>query len=392
MSRHAAATTAGRARAARSATPAVPRRVSGPAAPSRGADKPGKPPRSRASRAQVDGGDPRNAPPTSRARIDGGEKRGRLTSRALRPRDGDGGARPAASPVSRAPRARIDASALAYADAAVAPAPRRRAAPATRSFAPPRPRRLAYGGAAIASRMAGVAVDVSASRMMDRLVRSRVWIGVIACALIGLVAMQVSMLKLNSGIGRAVQTSSTLERSNSTLRAEISRLSAGDRITRLAEADGMVMPAPSDVKYLRADGARGDAARAAQRMHAPDPTVAPGLAGAAIEAPAPTGTTPATPTAGTTPTPTAGTTATPTAGTTTTPTAGTTATPAAGAGTGTTPTSAPTSTAQAPPAATPQQAPAPTGTAPAPTGAQPAGATAADAASGGAAPQAATTP
>jgi hypothetical protein len=223
MSRSAAATTAGRARTVRRVAPPAPRRVSGPAAP---------------------------------------------------PRRDDG--RP-----SRPPRARIDARALATADGAVVerygalPARRVRAAPAA-----PRPPRLAYGGVAIASRMAGVALDVSASRLMDRVVRGRVWIGVIAFSLIGLVAMQVSMLKLNSGIGRAVQTISTLERSNSALRSDVTRLSAGERILPLAEAQGFVMPAPADVDYLRAGDRHDVAVRAERRMRAPDPAAA-GFAGSA---------------------------------------------------------------------------------------------------------------
>ena len=194
---------------------------------------------------------------------------------------------------------RHDPNAPAYADASVA--------------AVPRQRRLAYGGVAIASRVAEVAIDVSASRTMDRLVRSRVWIGILAFGLIGIVAMQVSMLKINSGIGRAVQTASTLERKNAALRGEVSRLSAGVRIVPLAKDQGLVMPAPADVGYLRAESARAAAVRAARRMRAPDLAVA-GLAGR-ITAPgglgegvAPaTGSTPAAPPApGATPTATAG--------------------------------------------------------------------------------------
>ncbi|MEY2517324.1 MAG: hypothetical protein QOJ89_4682 [bacterium] len=233
MSRNAAATAAGRARTIRrSPAPPLPRRVSGPAAANRR----------------------------------------------------DAGAAPArahADPSSRARRALIDPRGLAFADAVVAPhrGMLPAALPRPRTFPAPRPRRLAYGGVAIASRVAGVAVDVSTSRLMDRLVRSRVWIGIIAFGLIGIVAMQVSLLKLNSGIGRAVQTASTLERSNAGLRGDISRLSAGDRIQGLAEAEGLVMPAPADVGYLQAGDPRAAAARAAQRMRAPDPAVA-GLAGA----------------------------------------------------------------------------------------------------------------
>lgn len=297
MSRNAAATAAGRGRTIRrTPAPPVPRRVSGPAA---------------ANRRDV----------------------------------GAAPAGPHADASSRAPRARIDPRGLVFADAAVAarrgllqgPLPRPRMFPA------PRPRRLAYGGAAIASRVAGVAVDVSASRVMDRLVRSRVWIGIVAFGLIGIVAMQVSLLKLNSGIGRAVQTASTLERRNADLRGDISRLSAGDRIQALAERDGLVMPAPADVGYLRAGDPRAAAVRAAQRMRAPDPAVA-GLAGAIVSsdldadvvAPPATAAAPVTTGAGNT-----------------------------GAGTSTAPATAPATAAATTPAAPPSTTPATTAAAPA---------------------------
>src|SRR5258707_930441 len=117
------------------------------------------------------------------------------------------------------------------------------------SSAPPRPRRA--GCPARPRRTAATRRARGPSRGRSAH-PARVWIAVVAFCLIGLVATQVSLLKLNSGIGRAVQTASTLERSNASLRAEISRLSAGDRIQRLATAAGMVMPAPSDVTYLRA--------------------------------------------------------------------------------------------------------------------------------------------
>jgi hypothetical protein len=176
--------------------------------------------------------------------------------------------------ISGPARARVDASVLA--NGAVAyPRPQR---------APARPPlRVVAGGAAIATRVADIALDVSGSRLMDRLVRSRIWIGIIAFGLIGIVAMQVSMLKLNAGVGRAVETASTLERTNATLRGEVSRLSNGDRIQSLASARGFVMPAPADVTYLRSGDAREQAARAAARMHAPDATIA-GPAGSPIEA------------------------------------------------------------------------------------------------------------
>ncbi|HVF78397.1 MAG TPA: hypothetical protein VNA28_08870 [Solirubrobacteraceae bacterium] len=135
------------------------------------------------------------------------------------------------------------------------------------------PMRLAAGGASFVLRVADATMEVSGSRTMDRLVRSRAWVVIIGIGLIGIVAMQVSMLKLNNGIGRAVETAATLERTNATLRAEVSRLSSGARIQAMAGSRGFVMPEPADVSYLRAGTLSADGARAAKRMRAPDPEI-----------------------------------------------------------------------------------------------------------------------
>lgn len=174
--------------------------------------------------------------------------------------------------------ARVDGGALAISDAALAPHP----VPRPRVPARP-PLRVVAGGAAIALRVAEAALEVSGSRTMDRLVRSRAWVVIVAFGLIGIVAMQVSMLKLNAGIGRAVETAATLERTNATLRADVSQLSSGERIQSLAGARGFIMPEPGDVTYLNAGSLASDGFRAAQRMSAPDPAVA-GPAGSAMAA------------------------------------------------------------------------------------------------------------
>ena len=89
-------------------------------------------------------------------------------------------------------------------------------------------------------------------RLVDRMVRGRGWIGVIAFLLIGIVGMQVSLLKLNAGMGRDVERIASLERRNGELRAEVSWLSAGERVQDRAAAYGMVMPPAGAVGYLRA--------------------------------------------------------------------------------------------------------------------------------------------
>jgi hypothetical protein len=128
-------------------------------------------------------------------------------------------------------------------------------------------------------------------RVVDRLLRSRLWIWMLGLALLGIVTMQVSLLKLNSGISRAVETTTTLERQNAGLEASIAKLSATDRIQVGAEALGMLMPAAGDVSYLRASPS--DAERAVARMQPPSDEAAAllangGVAPGSMIAPAPT--------------------------------------------------------------------------------------------------------
>jgi hypothetical protein len=104
-------------------------------------------------------------------------------------------------------------------------------------------------------------------RVVDSLLRSRLWIWVLGASLGGIVAMQVSLLKLNSGISRAVETTTTLERQNADLEASIARLSAPDRIETGATALGMLMPPAGDVGYLTAGS--HDPANAVRRMRDP---------------------------------------------------------------------------------------------------------------------------
>jgi cell division protein FtsL len=172
------------------------------------------------------------------------------------------------------------------------PAPRspRRVSGPTR---PPRAALAGAGGAAVARpplslRLGRRAMRVGDARVLDRLVRGRAWIAIVAAALIGIVFMQVSMLKLNAGVSRAVTAADTLERQNSTLRADISKLDSGERVQDAAAKLGMTTRPAGDVRYL--DAERASAARAAASIKPPNPVaVAP-----AANATAPTGTAAAT--------------------------------------------------------------------------------------------------
>jgi hypothetical protein len=115
--------------------------------------------------------------------------------------------------------------------------------------------------------------------------------------------MQVSLLKLNSGISRAVETTTTLERQNADLEAAIARLSAPDRIESGASSLGMLMPPAGDVTYL-SPGLQ-DPAKAVRRMQPPSEDAAAllanrGVVPGSLVAAAPA---PVTPAAATTPTP-----------------------------------------------------------------------------------------
>ena len=106
------------------------------------------------------------------------------------------------------------------------------------------------------------------TRVIDGLLRGRAWIWLIGVLLGGIVAMQVSLLKLNAGISRAVTTAGTLERQNADLEAGIAELSSVERVRAAAAADGMITPAAGDVSYLHARDDR-DASLAARRMAPP---------------------------------------------------------------------------------------------------------------------------
>ncbi|MEA2318290.1 MAG: hypothetical protein QOD44_2479, partial [Solirubrobacteraceae bacterium] len=150
--------------------------------------------------------------------------------------------------------------------------PRRVSGPAQTSR---RPAAASARGAAAAAppplalRLAHAGARIGDARVLDRLVRGRAWIAIVAVGLMGIVFMQVSMLRLNAGIGNAVTTAETLHRQNASMRAEISELDAGERVMQTAGATGMIEPPAGDVNYL--DARRADARAAARNIEPPNP-------------------------------------------------------------------------------------------------------------------------
>jgi hypothetical protein len=104
-------------------------------------------------------------------------------------------------------------------------------------------------------------------RIVDRLLRSRLCIWVIGIMLGGIVFMQVSLLRMNTGISRAVAAQTTLERQNATLRAEIAEKSSGDLIRDGAAQAGMIDPPAGNTRFLTSR--ESDVERAVKRITKP---------------------------------------------------------------------------------------------------------------------------
>ncbi len=171
--------------------------------------------------------------------------------------------------------------AASHAHAAPPLAPRRRtgppprprrisgpARPARRPAPTARPERTAKGGLALGLiSLAGRFDALASHRLLDRLIRSRVWIGIVAFALIGIVTLQLGLLKLNSGIGRSLEREAALQSQNAALSLENSELSAGTRVESQAQQLGMRLVSVGGLQFLGSH-ARSDVSRAVAALQA----------------------------------------------------------------------------------------------------------------------------
>ena len=174
---------------------------------------------------------------------------------------------PAATPSAATPPA---AAGAAPARRAPARASHRRA-PAHRSptrWAPLRMRRVsgpararpaqrAVAGGGLVLQLVSLLERLSSHRLFERLIRGRLWIGIVAFALIGIVTLQLALLKLNGGVGRALEHEALLQRENAALAIENSEMSAAARVQARAAQLGM-LPAPtSKLSFLLARSRAG---------------------------------------------------------------------------------------------------------------------------------------
>jgi cell division protein FtsL len=108
---------------------------------------------------------------------------------------------------------------------------------------------------------------VSAGVLLDRLIRGRAWIALLAFALIGIVTMQMLVLELNTRVGHTLARAATLQRENAQLGIEDSAYSAESRVAPLAAAGGMTLAPAGSVHFVAANPA--DVARAAAALSTP---------------------------------------------------------------------------------------------------------------------------
>jgi cell division protein FtsL len=110
--------------------------------------------------------------------------------------------------------------------------------------------------------------------LLDRLLGGRVFIAAVGLLLVGVVATNVGVLQLNGSIAHTGKRSATLKRENAALRIQVAKLASSERIQRAAVEEGLVLPPPGEVRYLRSRG-RLDPEKAANHITKPQLATTP---------------------------------------------------------------------------------------------------------------------
>jgi cell division protein FtsL len=138
------------------------------------------------------------------------------------------------------------------------------------------------------------AIRARGGTVVDALLHGQGWIALIGVLLAGIVFCNVYLLQLNRDIAATSQKAAAVKRENARLRLDVARLGSSERIQLAAAQLGLVLPAPGEVRYLRAHPAL-DGGRAAKLVEPPGLAAAPAPVAPeplAPEPPAPTVTTP----------------------------------------------------------------------------------------------------
>jgi hypothetical protein len=148
-----------------------------------------------------------------------------------------------------------------------APRPRRVSGPVPRPLVERPAGRRSPEYAGIALGLTEALSRLSEHRLLDRLIRGRTWIALVAFALIGIVTLQLGLLRLNAGIGHGLEKEASLQRENAALSIENSELAAGDLVESSASRLGMEVVPAGALRFLTARPA-ADATRAAAALSA----------------------------------------------------------------------------------------------------------------------------
>jgi cell division protein FtsL len=108
------------------------------------------------------------------------------------------------------------------------------------------------------------------SGLLDALLAGRGWIALVFVLLAGIVFFNVDLLQMNREIAQNAEKISTLEREIARNRLDVARLASSERIQESAAQLGLVLPAPGEVRYLKARPEL-DARRASKRITEPNP-------------------------------------------------------------------------------------------------------------------------
>jgi hypothetical protein len=139
-------------------------------------------------------------------------------------------------------------AATARARAATSPAPLRQPFAPRRVSGPARHPRAAPQAPPRSGRLVARILDAP---FLDRLIRGRTWIALVAFAMLGIVAMQVTILRLGATIGRSVTQIQQLTQQNESAETTIAGLEPGRDIAAEAASLGMVYAPAGDVEYLK---------------------------------------------------------------------------------------------------------------------------------------------
>jgi hypothetical protein len=145
------------------------------------------------------------------------------------------------------------------------PAPRRtsKTGATRRSQITPIPGRLVAVGV---GRTAGAVGGLADSGLMVRLTRGRLWIGVLATLLVGIVALNVTALGFNASSSKVGRATDELRRANLALHARIAGELSIPEVQAAAADLGLAMPSTDAIRYVHTD--EDQAAVAARRLAA----------------------------------------------------------------------------------------------------------------------------